>query len=171
MPLTCLCKLARRHTGRQRKRDNLTTGEGEWVGEEPNHRMARKAWYSIKNSIIFSFKYLLLKSCIICGIKLMYRTLSPTHRLSKRICKLTFNASISKNVFKRFHVNFNSVSAVGSRGETVKGSEQQERRSLEKVTNVRFWAGPWRSKFICRWNIQYFREKSYFRFRSECAKK
>jgi hypothetical protein len=35
-------KLDRRHTGRLRKRDNLQTGEGEGMGEEPNHATAKK---------------------------------------------------------------------------------------------------------------------------------
>jgi hypothetical protein len=35
-------KLDRRHKGRLRKRDNMLTGEGEGVGEEPNHTTARK---------------------------------------------------------------------------------------------------------------------------------
>ncbi len=38
-----LYKLGRRHTGRQRKRDNLLTGDGgEEVGEEPKHTTAIK---------------------------------------------------------------------------------------------------------------------------------
>jgi hypothetical protein len=35
-------KLDQRNTGRLRKKDNLLMGEGEGVGEEPNHTKARK---------------------------------------------------------------------------------------------------------------------------------
>jgi hypothetical protein len=38
-----------RHTGRLRKRNNLLTGEGEGVGEEPNHTTA---WYTIHYLIL-----------------------------------------------------------------------------------------------------------------------
>jgi hypothetical protein len=43
-------------TQEDRERDNLTTGEGEWVGEEPNHRMARKPGpsYIIQFSLLSS---------------------------------------------------------------------------------------------------------------------
>jgi hypothetical protein len=34
--------LDRRHTGIVRKEDKLLTGEEEGVGEEPNHKTARK---------------------------------------------------------------------------------------------------------------------------------
>jgi hypothetical protein len=41
-PPSHIRKLDRRHIGRLRKRDELLTGEGEEVGEEPNHTTARK---------------------------------------------------------------------------------------------------------------------------------
>ncbi len=41
-PPSSFSKLDRRHTGRLRKRDNLLTGRGKGVGEEPDHTTARK---------------------------------------------------------------------------------------------------------------------------------
>ncbi len=43
LPPPPVSKLDWRHTGRMRKRDSLLTGErGYGVGEEPNHKTARK---------------------------------------------------------------------------------------------------------------------------------
>ncbi len=47
LPPSSISKLNRRHTGRTSQRDNLLTGGGEGVGEEPNHT----TWSSINHVI------------------------------------------------------------------------------------------------------------------------
>jgi hypothetical protein len=42
VPPSAFSKLDRRHTGRLWQRDNLLTGIGKVVGEEPNHTIGRK---------------------------------------------------------------------------------------------------------------------------------
>jgi hypothetical protein len=51
-PLPPVSKLEQRHTGRLGKRDNLLTGEGEKVGGGANSYDGKKAWSSIKLSIL-----------------------------------------------------------------------------------------------------------------------
>ncbi len=53
LPTSVRNKLDRRHTERLRKRDNLLAVElGEGVGEEPNHKTARKPWSSRNHAIL-----------------------------------------------------------------------------------------------------------------------
>ncbi len=53
--LCCLYKLARRHTGRLRKRDNLLTGEGEGGGGGAKSYDGEKAWYSKKHALLSGY--------------------------------------------------------------------------------------------------------------------